>query len=84
MGIRCDINIFFIFIKERFILINNTSEELKSPVWWIPVSYTSASEKDFESTRPKLWLRGERSITVSNITISADDWLIANIQQTGK
>ncbi|KAM3967196.1 LOW QUALITY PROTEIN: aminopeptidase N [Aphomia sociella] len=69
--------------QERFVLINNTSEEQKSPVWWIPVSYTTASEKDFISTRPKLWLRGERSIEVNNITVSPDDWFIANIQQTG-
>ncbi|XP_059049755.1 aminopeptidase N [Achroia grisella] len=71
------------FRQERFVLINNTSEEQKLPVWWIPVSYTTASEKDFTSTRPKLWLRGERSIEVNNITVSQDDWFIANIQQTG-
>ncbi|XP_068631133.1 aminopeptidase N [Battus philenor] len=71
------------FKQERFILINNTIDDQKSPVWWIPVSYTTASEKDFESTRPKLWLRGERSIVVKNITIDPSDWMIANIQQTG-
>ncbi|XP_014370444.2 aminopeptidase N [Papilio machaon] len=71
------------FKQERFALVNITSEDQKSPVWWIPVSYTTAAEKDFESTRPKLWLRGERSIAVKNITVSDDDWFIANIQQTG-
>ncbi|XP_052753551.1 aminopeptidase N [Galleria mellonella] len=71
------------FRQERFVLINSTSEEQKLPVWWIPVSYTTASEKDFKSTRPKLWLRGERSIEVDNITVGRDDWFIANIQQTG-
>ncbi|CAG5041327.1 unnamed protein product [Parnassius apollo] len=71
------------FKQERFVLINNTLEDQKSPVWWIPVSYTTAAEKDFESTRPQLWLRGERSIVVKNISISRNDWIIANIQQTG-
>lgn len=69
--------------QERFVLINKTVENEKSPVWWIPVSYTTASEKNFESTRPKLWLRGEKQITVNNISIPKQDWLIANIQQTG-
>lgn len=64
--------------------MNDTTNEHNTSVWWIPVSYTTATEKDFESTRPKLWLRGERSIVVDNITVKADEWFIANIQQTGK
>ncbi|XP_046962926.1 aminopeptidase N [Vanessa cardui] len=71
------------FRQERFVLINDTLDEHNSSVWWIPISYTTASEKDFESTRPKLWLRGERSIVVDNISVNENDWLIANIQQTG-
>ncbi|XP_037296627.1 aminopeptidase N-like [Manduca sexta] len=66
--------------QERFVLINETTQ--KSPVWWIPVSYTTASEKDFHSTQPRLWLKGEKAI-VSNITAKKEDWFIANIQQTG-
>ncbi|XP_041970212.1 aminopeptidase N [Aricia agestis] len=71
------------FKQERFVLINETAENQTSSVWWIPVSYTTAAEKDFESTHPRLWLRGERSIVVSNITAGVNDWFIANIQQTG-
>ncbi|KAJ8733133.1 hypothetical protein PYW08_001431 [Mythimna loreyi] len=71
------------FKQERFVLINDTFEAQKSPIWWIPVSYTTASEKDFETTHPKLWLKGEKSLTVSNITIQPDEWFIANVQQTG-
>ncbi|KAJ8727733.1 hypothetical protein PYW07_001852 [Mythimna separata] len=71
------------FKQERFVLINDTFETQKSPIWWIPVSYTTASEKDFETTQPKLWLKGEKSLTVSNITIKPDEWFIANVQQTG-
>ncbi|XP_048007657.1 aminopeptidase N [Leguminivora glycinivorella] len=70
------------FKQERFVLINN-GESKESPVWWIPISYTTTTESDFESTRPKLWLRGEKSKVVRNISIAKDDWLIANIQQTG-
>ncbi|XP_038223162.1 aminopeptidase N [Zerene cesonia] len=69
------------FRQERFVLINSTIDE--KPVWWIPISYTTASEKNFQSTQPQLWLKGERSVVVENISISKDDWIIANIQQTG-
>ncbi|XP_072939930.1 aminopeptidase N [Epargyreus clarus] len=71
------------FSQERFVLINKTLDEQKPPLWWIPVSYTTETEKDFESTRPKVWLRGEKSIVVNNISLNKDEWLIANIQQTG-
>ncbi|XP_022120582.2 aminopeptidase N [Pieris rapae] len=70
------------FKQERFILINGSVDDQK-PVWWIPISYTTASEKDFESTQPKLWLKGERSSGAKNISIAQNDWIIANIQQTG-
>ncbi|KAJ0178640.1 hypothetical protein K1T71_005415 [Dendrolimus kikuchii] len=70
------------FSQDRFVLINDTTTTQKSPVWWIPVSYTTASEKDFKSTRPRIWLKGEKTIT-SNITVKKDDWFIANVQQTG-
>ncbi|CAH1647271.1 unnamed protein product [Spodoptera littoralis] len=72
-----------LFKQERFVLINDTFETQKSPIWWIPVSYTTASEKDFETTQPKLWLKGEKSLTVTNITMRPEDWFIANVQQTG-
>lgn len=72
-----------LFTQERFVLINETFEKEKSPIWWIPVSYTTATEKDFMSTRPKLWLKGERSLVVPNITMKREDWLIVNVQQTG-
>ncbi|CAB3239507.1 unnamed protein product [Arctia plantaginis] len=72
-----------VFTQERFVLINGTFTNKKSPLWWIPVSYTTASEKDFMSTSPKLWLKGEKTLKVDNIDMKKDDWFIANIQQTG-
>ncbi|CAH0605719.1 unnamed protein product [Chrysodeixis includens] len=71
------------FSQERFVLINDTFGAQKSPIWWIPVSYTTAAEKDFSSTRPRLWLKGEKALSVSNITMKPNEWFIANIQQTG-
>ncbi|KAL4706801.1 hypothetical protein ACJJTC_018182 [Scirpophaga incertulas] len=71
------------FEQERFVLMIDPSQKEPSPLWWIPVSYTTAVEKDFHSTRPKLWLRGEKVIEVKNISVADDEWFIANIQQTG-
>ncbi|XP_037868658.1 aminopeptidase N [Bombyx mori] len=70
------------FSQERFVLINETSSSQQAPLWWIPVSYTTASEQDFRSTRPKFWLEGVQSV-VKDFPVKNEDWLIVNIQETG-
>lgn len=65
-------------------LLLNATESKESSIWWIPISYTTAKELDFDSTKPKLWMRGEKSLLVKNAAIGVNDWLIANIQQTGR
>lgn len=69
--------------QERFVLINETSSSQQAPLWWIPVSYTTASEQDFRSTRPKFWLEGVQSV-VKDFPVKNEDWLIVNIQETGE
>ncbi|GBP46445.1 Aminopeptidase N [Eumeta japonica] len=67
--------------RERFVLLNDTKSNEK-PLWWIPISYTTAGERNFTSTRPGLWMRGVRSY-VADLKLGADQWLVVNIQQTG-
>lgn len=50
-------------------------------VWRIPVTYTTQSELDFNQTTPKRWLI---SGSISIDDINSNDWIIFNIQQTGK
>ncbi|XP_067006895.2 aminopeptidase N [Anabrus simplex] len=51
--------------------------------WWIPLSYTTQNESDFNNTAPKQWLPANQScVTISGLP-GKDQWVIFNIQQTG-
>lgn len=56
-------------------------EEAK-PLWWVPLTYTTSVDMDFERTHPSHWLKAEPSITISGLP-SNKDWIIFNILQTG-
>lgn len=48
----------------------------------IPISYTTAVEKEFSCTVPKLWLWENQ--TFHNTGFTNDTWLLFNLQQTGQ
>lgn len=52
-------------------------------LWWIPLSYTTATEADFNNTKPKNWIRGTEKFAKDFENITNDDWIIVNIQGTG-
>nr|CAD7423005.1 unnamed protein product [Timema monikensis] len=71
--------------QERFYLksserISNTQENR----WWVPLTYTSQSELNFNSTTTRDWLRAsQENSLITDININATEWVIFNIQETG-
>lgn len=52
---------------------------------WIPVTYATKSKPYFNKTLPEVWLPPKtRSLQIDNISNDSDDWVIFNLQQTGK
>lgn len=62
--------------QRRFYL--NDKEERSS--WWVPLSFTTSREENFEDTRPKFWLRGQYE-TVESAELG--EWYLLNLNQTG-
>lgn len=58
-----------------------------SSCWWVPLSYTTADELDFNSTQPKAWLECDESgvAVAKDLKISANrnQWILFNIQLSG-
>lgn len=52
-------------------------------LWWIPLSYTTSNEADFENTKPKDWIRGTVKLAKEFENITDNEWIIVNIQGTG-
>lgn len=67
------------FFQERF-LLTRTESSVINYTFWIPVTYTTKSDLDFESTSPKLWFGGSNA----SINLGTDDeWFILNVQEVG-
>lgn len=48
--------------QERFILMAPSTNlslisEIKKPIWWVPITYTSKSRMNFNETKPKHWMK---------------------------
>lgn len=62
-------------------IVTTSSSE---PLWWIPITYTTESQLNFNTTQPSQWMKAEKSITLSNLNWNISEWVILNIQETGK
>jgi len=73
------------FSQERFLLRNSgttiTSES--EPLWWVPITYTSKKQLNFNNTQPTKWMKAERSIILNDLDVSSFQWILFNIQETG-
>jgi len=55
----------------------------KGNSWWIPITYTTQTDLNFNDTEPYHWLTPHtEEINIPNI--KQFDWIILNLQQTGK
>lgn len=76
------------FKQHRFVYVDDSKkkklleQKTENPLWWIPLTYTTASKLDFNSTRPIKWIRKTPTLNLE-IDIDDDDWFLVNIQQTG-
>lgn len=68
-----------IISQERFW----SSHESTGETWWVPLTYTSQDNPNFENTQPMVWMsKEEREISVGSLP-GKDQWVIFNIQETG-
>lgn len=61
----------------------NNSDSSPSEKWWIPLTYTTLSELNFNNTIPHVWLTPSKSCATLK-PLRPNDWIIVNIQQVGK
>ncbi|XP_011643084.1 aminopeptidase N isoform X2 [Pogonomyrmex barbatus] len=72
--------------QERFLLRNSATiviSESEMPLWWIPITYTSEKQLNFNNTQPMKWMKAERSIILNDLDVSSSQWILFNVQETG-
>jgi len=76
----------FYFLQERFLLDNNVTKitsDKREPLWWIPITYTTEKQLNFNNTQPTKWMKAERSITLNDLDVIPSQWILFNVQETG-
>lgn len=76
------------FTQKRFAYIDDSkvkkNEKPDDTLWWIPISYTTSNRLNFDDTKPSSWIRKMPNLVVNDSDIAPEDWILVNIQQTGK
>lgn len=71
------------FVYESGINHSQIQDKQEDPLWWIPVTYTTSEELDFENTRPLTWIPKSKVYEIENRNLTTANWFIFNIQQSG-
>lgn len=68
--------------QERFFEYPLTNTLARNEHFWsVPINYATASNPNFNDTRPEFWLR--KSSSNAKLNVDSKDWIILNKQQTG-
>jgi len=70
--------------QEHFMLMKERNpSRTKALGWWVPLSFTSQREANFNQTEARGWMKdSEERITLTSLP-PKDQWVIFNLQQTG-
>jgi hypothetical protein len=93
------ISFYTLLIQERFLLHHKAENSTLTAVqastttpvpgtegsnlWWVPITYTSLENPDFNNTQPSFWLKATPTLTLPPLSAAADHWVIFNIHETG-
>lgn len=73
--------------QQRFVYETSNNQSNKEveeeALWWIPITYTTSEELDFENTRPLTWIPRSKIYEIESRNLTTADWYIFNIQQSG-
>nr|CAD7599193.1 unnamed protein product [Timema genevievae] len=69
--------------QERFLLRRSGVLDNHVYRWYVPLTYTTQTQLDFNTTSTKQWLPDFSTQATIGETVSANQWILFNIQQTG-
>ncbi|XP_037787462.1 aminopeptidase N-like [Penaeus monodon] len=73
-----------ILTQERFLVERSTNSSNSTAYkWWVPLTYTTQSEANFNQTQAKLWMKDSEDYIIVLSLPPTDQWVIFNLQETG-
>lgn len=71
----------------RYLLDTSASRDAECSCWWVPLSFTTQSEVEFDVTAPKNWLQCNEMNEPVTQTLKdmpePNEWIIFNVQMSG-
>lgn len=49
-------------------------------IWWIPVSYATKLQADFDDTKPKFWIEGQKE---TKVELDIQEGYLLNLKHSG-
>lgn len=68
-------------LNQKRFLISNPENIAINVTWSIPLTWTTHTQPNFQSTKPNYWFTTENDNV--NIESGDDEWVIVNVQQSG-
>lgn len=71
--------------QKRFILIETNSSDAakpddeKDPLWWVPLTYTTSTDLNFNETKPSHWMKATKSMKIDE-DVNDAEWIMFNLQ----
>lgn len=70
-------------LTQEWFQLSGRSNASKVLAWWVPVTYTSQSNPDFQYNRTPLWMSDDRKILEITGLPDVTQWIMVNIQEAG-
>lgn len=72
-----------VLTQEWFQLRGANKNVSNPPGWWVPISYTTQNNPDFQQTNAQFWMSQDRKPLEITGLPDQTKWLLVNLQQTG-
>ncbi|XP_046670632.1 aminopeptidase N-like isoform X3 [Homalodisca vitripennis] len=69
--------------QERYLAIKSTNPEDYKGCWWVPLSYSTSKEPDFNRTQPQQWLSCDKTSAELDVGVGKGEWFILNNRAAG-
>ncbi|KAL0271368.1 UNVERIFIED_CONTAM: hypothetical protein PYX00_008477 [Menopon gallinae] len=60
-----------------------TDDDSEDTKWWIPLTYTSGKDLDFQNTKPKVWVKPTEEETVLTDMPEENQFVLMNVEASG-
>lgn len=71
-------------LQRRFLKVKSDNKEDYNGSWWVPLSYSTSKNLQFDKTQPQHWLSKSSNSMELHVEAGKGEWIILNNRAAGK